>query len=95
MVVNILVHIFGSVYIFQLGVHLGMEVLGIQVMYIFSCSRYFQFTVLPTVCERSLSSTFSPTLDIVCCLHFSYSDGHMVIAHCGLVCITLIAYEVY
>lgn len=29
------------VYIFQLGIHLGMEVLGIQVMYVFSCSIYF------------------------------------------------------
>lgn len=51
--------------------------------------------ILPAVYERSPSSTFSPTLDIICCLHFSYSGGHVVRARCGLVCITLIVYEVY
>ena len=78
--------------IFQLGIHLGMELLGGTC--IFSRSRHFQCTVLPVVCESSLSSTFSPSFDAVC-LHFSSSDGCVVVALGGLICITLTADEVY
>lgn len=79
-------------YIFQLGIHLGMELLGGTC--IFSHSRYFQCTGLPVVCESSLSSTFSPSFNAVS-LHFSSSDGCVVVALGGLICITLIADEVY